>query len=223
MAVHSRLEVLDLLTRTGLVPLFYDADVETAKAVVGACRRGGARLIEFTNRGDFAHEVFGELRRFCREAHPDLALGVGSVADAGTAALYVQLGADFVVTPSLREDVGRVCNRRKVAWVPGCTTLSEIGRAEELGAEVVKLFPGELLGPDFVRALRGPQPWTSVMVTGGVTAEPENLRAWFEAGVTAVGMGSKLISREAVAAGDWAGLEARVRGVVGVIGGRTQD
>jgi 2-dehydro-3-deoxyphosphogluconate aldolase/(4S)-4-hydroxy-2-oxoglutarate aldolase len=142
-------------------------------------------------------------------------LGVGSVTDAGTTALYLQLGADFVVTPVFREDVARVCNRRKVLWAPGCGTLTEIAQAEELGAEVVKVFPGGVLGPSFVKAIKGPCPWTSLMPTGGVS--PDNLREWFEAGVTCVGMGSKLITKDLVAAGDFKGLADKVRETLATI------
>ena len=206
---HSRLHVAHLMRTTGMVPLFYHADLATAKSIAQACYDGGARLLEFTNRGDFAHEVFGELRKFCRKAMPELALGVGSVTDAAAASLYMMLGADFVVTPVLREDIAVVCNRRKVMWNPGCGTLAEICRAEELGAEVVKLFPGSTYGPGFVKSVLGPQPWTSIMPTGGVSPERENLKGWFDAGVVCVGMGSQLVSKETVAERDWAGLEAK--------------
>ncbi len=205
------------MSSTGMVPLFYHADLETAKAIVGAVYRGGARLLEYTNRGDFAHEVFGELRKFCRKAYPELAMGVGSVTDAAQASLYMMLGADFIVTPVLREDIALVCNRRKVMWNPGCATLAEICRAEELGAEVVKLFPGDVYGPGFVRAVRGPQPWTSIMPTGGVSPDRENLKGWFEAGVVCVGMGSQLVSGEVVKNSDWAGLEAKTAEVLALI------
>ncbi len=217
MALHSRLHVAHLMASTGLVPLFYHADLETAKAIADACYKGGARLLEFTNRGDFAHEVFGELRKFCRKAMPELALGVGSVTDAAQASLFMQLGADFVVTPVLREDIAYVCNRRKVMWNPGCATLAEICRAEELGAEVVKLFPGDVYGPGFVKAVRAPQPWTSIMPTGGVSADRENLKGWFDAGVICVGMGSGLVSKEVIAGRDWAGLEAKTRELVALV------
>lgn len=200
-----------------MVPLFYHADVEVGKQVIAACYRGGARLLEFTSRGDYAHEVFGELNRYCATELPEMILGVGSVTDAGTASLYLQLGANFVVTPVLREDIARVCNRRKVLWSPGCGSLTEIARAEELGCEIVKLFPGGTYGPGFVKAIKGPQPWTSIMPTGGVAPTQENLGAWFAAGVTCVGMGSKLISKDVVSAGNYAELEKRTRKALHII------
>ena len=199
------------------MPLFYHPEVAVVKQVVQACYEGGARVVEFTNRGDFAHEVFGEMSRYVARALPELKVGVGSVTDAGTASLYLQLGADFVVTPVLREDVGRVCNRRKVLWAPGCATLTEIAQAEELGAEIVKIFPGGVLGPAFVKAVKGPCPWTSIMPTGGVAPTEESLRAWFEAGVTCVGMGSKLITRTLVEQGDFEALAEKVRSTLAII------
>jgi 2-dehydro-3-deoxyphosphogluconate aldolase/(4S)-4-hydroxy-2-oxoglutarate aldolase len=203
------------MARTGLVPLFYHADADVVQQVVKACYDGGARVFEFTNRGDFAHEVFGMVSHYVASELPEMKLGVGSVTDGGTTSLYLQLGADFVVTPVLREDVARVCNRRKVLWSPGCGSLTEIGQAEELGAEIVKVFPGGVLGPGFVKAVKAPCPWTSLMPTGGVS--PDNLRAWFEAGVTCVGMGSKLITKDLVERKDFAALADQVRETLALI------
>ncbi len=200
-----------------MVPLFYHADPAFSKQVLAACYRGGARLLEFTNRGDFAHEVFAELSKFCAAELPEMILGVGSVTDAGTASLFLQLGANFMVTPVLREDVILVCNRRKIACLPGCGSLTEIARAEELGCEIVKLFPSHALGPDFVKFIKAPQPWTSIMPTSGVVPTPENLKAWFEAGVTCVGLGSQLISSEVLKNKDFEGLENKVREILSLI------
>jgi len=217
MAKFTRIQVATQMASDGLVPLFYHDDIDVAKQVLKACYQGGSRLIEFTNRGDFAHEVFGKLVKFASTELPGMILGVGSVTDAPTAALYIQLGANFVVTPVLRDDVGLVCNRRKILWAPGCGTLSEIARAEELGAEIVKVFPGSQLGPGFVKAIKGPCPWTSIMPTGGVTAEEENLRNWFDAGVTCVGMGSKLIKKDFVDQQDYEGLKIHVQNTIELI------
>ena len=199
MAKYSRLEVAMAMRESGMIPLFFHSDVELGKKVLRACYSGGARLLEFTSRGDFAHEVFAELNKFALAELPGMIMGVGSITDAGAASLYMQLGANFVVTPVLREDIALVCNRRKVLWSPGCGSLTEIARAEELGCEIVKLFPGSTYGPGFVKAIKGPSPWTDIMPTGGVSTEESNLRGWFEAGVTCVGMGSKLISKEILA------------------------
>jgi 2-dehydro-3-deoxyphosphogluconate aldolase/(4S)-4-hydroxy-2-oxoglutarate aldolase len=211
MAQYSRLEVADVMKETGMVPLFYHPDIELGKKILQACYDGGARLMEFTARGDFAFEVFSELNKYAIKNLPGMIMGVGSITDAAAASYYMQIGANFIVTPSLREDIAIVCNRRKVLWSPGCGSLTEINKAEEMGCEIVKLFPGDLYGPGFVKAIKGPQPWTSVMPTGGVSTDEANLKAWFDAGVTCVGMGSKLISKEILANKDYAGLEALVK------------
>lgn len=217
MAKFTRLEVAQTMKDTGMVPLFYHDDIEIAKAVTKACYDGGARLLEFTARGDFAHEIFRGLSVYCNEELPSMILGVGSVTDAASASLYMALGANFIVTPVLREDIAVVCNRRKVLWSPGCGTLTEICRAEELGCEIVKLFPGGTYGPDFVKAILGPQPWTSIMPTGGVSPTEENLKGWFDAGVTCVGMGSKLISNDIIKDKDYDTLTSKCRSAMALI------
>ncbi len=217
MAKFTRIQVVQTMVETGMVPLFYDPDIEVGKKVVKACYNGGARLLEFTNRGDFAYQVFRDLNKYCLAELPEMMLGVGSVTDAGTAALYMQLGANFVVTPVLREDIATVCNRRKVLWSPGCATLTEICRAEALGCEIVKLFPGGIYGPEFVKAIKGPQPWTNIMPTGGVAPTEENLKGWFDAGVTCVGMGSKLISKDVLQQGNYKLLEEKTRAALAII------
>ena len=199
MAQYTRLQVIEQMKESGMVPLFYHKDINVAKAVLKACYDGGARLMEFTSRGDFAFEIFNQLIKYAIKELPGMILGVGSVTDAAAASQYMLAGANFIVTPVFREDIAIVCNRRKVLWSPGCGSLTEIARAEELGCELVKLFPGSTYGPGFVKAILGPQPWTSIMPTGGVSTEAENLKGWFDAGVTCVGMGSKLISKEILA------------------------
>ena len=210
MAQFTRIEVASAMKETGMVPLFFSSDLELSKKVLKACYDGGARLMEFTARGDFAHEVFGELTKYAITNLPGMIMGVGSVTDGAAASLYMQFGANFIVTPVLREDIAVVCNRRKVLWSPGCGSLTEISRAEELGCEIIKLFPGSTYGPGFVKAIKGPQPWTSIMPTGGVNTSEENLSGWFDAGVTCVGMGSQLISKEVLASKDFESLEQTV-------------
>ena len=185
------------MKESGLVPVFYHKNPEVCKKVVKACYDGGVRVFEFTNRGDFATLVFAELNKWAIENCPEMIIGVGSVIDEGTASMYLALGANFIVSPLIDEGTAKVCNKRKVSWSPGCGSVTEIGKAHELGAEVVKIFPGSQVGgPAFVKALLGPMPWTSIMPTGGVTPDEENLKAWFEAGVTCVGMGSQLFPKE---------------------------
>lgn len=215
--MHNRTHVLQTLRQAGLLPLFYHSDPDIAFEIAAACYRGGARIVEYTNRGDFAHEVYGTVQKRIRKELPGLLMGIGSIQDAGTTALYIQLGAPFVVTPLLREDVIRTCNRRKIAVIPGVTTGSEIGQAEELGVDMIKLMPGEVVGPNFVKAHLAPCPWTSMMISGGVSMEEANLRSWFEAGAHCVGMGSKLVSATIVQNKDWATLEENVRSTLALI------
>ncbi len=217
MAQFSRIEVATAMKETGMVPLFFSTDLELSKGILKACDDGGARLMEFTARGDFAHEVFGELTKYAIKELPGMIMGVGSVTDAASASLYMALGANFIVTPVLREDIAIVCNRRKVLWSPGCGTLTEIARAEELGCEIVKLFPGDIYGPQFVKGIKGPQPWTSIMPTGGVSPTEDNLRGWFDAGVTCVGMGSQLISKAIISNKDYTKLEQDVKSAINII------
>ena len=217
MAQYSRLEVANVMRETGLVPLFYHPDIEVSKKVLKACYEGGARLLEFTARGDFAHEVFGELNKFVIKEMPGMIMGVGSVTDAAAASRFMALGANFIVTPVLREDIAIVCNRRKVLWSPGCGSLTEITKAEELGCEIVKLFPGGVYGPGFVKAIKGPQPWTSIMPTGGVSPTKESLESWFKAGVTCVGMGSKLIAKNSEGEYDYDNITTLIKNALNII------
>jgi 2-dehydro-3-deoxyphosphogluconate aldolase/(4S)-4-hydroxy-2-oxoglutarate aldolase len=215
MARFDRLTVLNTMVELGLVPVFYNADVEVAKNIVAACAAGGAKVVEFTNRGDFAPQVFLELSRYFAKADPGVILGVGSVIDAPTAALYIAYGANFVVGPSLNPEVARLCNRRKVAYSPGCGSATEISEAEELGVEIVKVFPGSSVGgPGFVKSILGPCPWTRIMPTGGVDATEESIRAWFSAGVTCVGIGSKLVTKELIALGNFDSISQKAAQVL---------
>lgn len=192
------------MAATGVVPVFYNSDAEVAKQVVKACYEGGVRAFEFTNRGDFAHEVFAEVVKYAAKECPEMAVGVGSVVDAPTATLYIQLGACFVVGPLFNAEVAKVCNRRLIPYTPGCGSITEVGMAQEAGCDLCKVFPGDVLGPKFVKGLMAPMPWSKIMVTGGVEPTVENLSKWFKAGAFAVGMGSCLFPKEVVAAEDWA-------------------
>ncbi len=210
MARFMRLEVINTLLDIGLVPLFYNADVETSVELALACARGGAKVIEFTNRGELAYPVFTELIRHFAKADPSLILGVGSILDAPTTALYLAVGANFIVGPSFNAEIARLCNRRKILYMPGCATETEISTAEEYGAEVCKIFPGETVGgPAFVKAVMAPCPWHRLMPTGGVDATETSVSEWIKAGAAAVGMGSKLVSAQAVKEKDYDGIAAK--------------
>ncbi|MGQ9619958.1 MAG: bifunctional 4-hydroxy-2-oxoglutarate aldolase/2-dehydro-3-deoxy-phosphogluconate aldolase [Bacteroidales bacterium] len=215
MARYSRIDVILKMRETGIVPIFFNKDLEICRNVIKSTYNGGIKVFEFTNRGDFASEMFSELNKWASREIPEVVLGAGSIVDAATAAIYIQAGANFIVSPLLNPEIAKVCNRRKILWIPGCGSLSEINQAEELGAEIVKIFPGLATGgPDFIKAVKGPCPWTSIMPTGGVEPTLENLREWFEAGVTCVGIGSNLITKEIVQKKDWKALTAKVAGVV---------
>ena len=218
MARFARLEVYNSLLKIKVVPLFYHSDINVCKSVMKACYNGGLKIFEFTNRGDNAHEIFNELNKTAKQEMPDLVLGIGSIVDPATAALYIQLGAAFIVTPLLNEDVAKICNRRKIAWIPGCATASEISKAEESGAEFVKLFPADQLGgPAFVKSIKAPMPWTSLMASGGVTPDPENLKAWFNAGASCVGMGGQLVTKDIISSGNYEKLTEVCKNIVKTI------
>jgi 2-dehydro-3-deoxyphosphogluconate aldolase / (4S)-4-hydroxy-2-oxoglutarate aldolase len=215
---HDRMTVLTAMMGQGVIPVFYHPDAETCVNVIQACANGGARCIEFTNRGDFAAHVFLDVARHFAKADPSVIMGVGSVVDAPTAGIYIANGAKFVVGPILNADVAKVCNRRMIPYSPGCGSASEISLAQELGCEIVKVFPGESVGgPTFVKNVLGPMPWTRIMPTGGVDPDEKSLREWFGAGIVAAGMGSKLITNDLLKAGDWKGIEDRVRKTVDLI------
>ena len=218
MARHNRLATLTAMRDIGVVPVFYQPDFEVARDVIAACADGGARLVEFVNRGDRAAEVFSRLEAHFASEKPEVILGVGSIVDAPTAALYIAAGASFVVGPVLDADVARLCNTRKIPYSPGCGSATEINQAHALGVEICKVFPGSCVGgPAFVKSMCGPMPWTEIMPTGGVAPTRENLTAWFDAGAACVGMGSKLITKDLIAARDYAGISRRVQETIELV------
>lgn len=217
MAKYSKLQVITTMKETGIVPVFYNSDLEISKKVLKACYDGGIRAFEFTNRGDFAQEVFAELVKYASKELPGMIMGIGSIVDPATAALFLQLGANFVVGPVFNPAVAPICNRRLVPYCPGCGSVSEVNAAQEAGCDVCKIFPGDVLGPAFVKDLRGPMPWSQVMVTGGVKPEKSNLEAWFKAGVTCVGMGSNLFPKEVIAAGEWSKISELCRAAIEIV------
>lgn len=218
MAQFSRLDVLNTMIDTGLVPLFFKPDLEIAKKIVSACAKGGARVIEFTNRGDMASFVFAELLQYATRELPNVMLGAGTIVDPHTAALYIAYGANFIVGPNLNREVALLCNQRKIPYFPGCATPTEICEAETLGVEIVKLFPSSSIdGPKFVKSILEPCPWTRIMPTGGIQATEDNIISWFRAGVSCIGMGSQLLQERFIVANDFAGITSLVQDILGWI------
>lgn len=208
MAKFDRLTVYQTMLAGGLVPLFYTGDVAEARAVANACADGGAAVLEFTNRGEKALSVFAEVVN----ASPRVIVGVGSVLDAPTAALFIAHGANFIVGPVFNPEVARLCNRRKIPYIPGCGSATEISTAEEYGVEICKVFPGESVGgPGFIKAVLGPMPWSRLMPTGGVDATQASIAEWIKAGAVCVGMGSNLIRKEWLTAKNYDGIRDNVK------------
>jgi len=214
MAKFMKHEVVGKMLELGLVPVFYNGDIEVAKKIVQACADGGSKVAEFTNRGDFAYQVFSELAKWCNEEFDDVILGVGSVIDPATAALYINNGANFVVGPVFNPEIAKVCNRRKVPYSPGCGSPSEISQAEEMGCDIVKVFPGSRLKPGFIKSMLGPCPWVKLMPTGGVNATRESVSEWIKAGAACLGIGSRLIVKDLVKAGDFEAIAKKVEQVL---------
>lgn len=217
MAKYDKIQVLTAIKETGIVPVFYNGNLEISKNVLKACYEGGIRAFEFANRGDFAQEVFGELVKFANAELPGMIVGIGSVVDPGTAAMYIQLGANFVVGPLFNPTIAPICNRRNIPYAPGCGSVSEVGAAQEAGCDLCKVFPGDVLGPAFVKGLRAPMPWSKLMVTGGVKPTRENLEGWFKAGVYCVGMGSNLFPKDVIAAGEWSKISDLCRDALAIV------
>ena len=218
MARFSSIEVYSMILEQGLVSVFYNEDFETAKNIVSAIARGGGKVIEFTNRGDYVYKIFSKLVKYFEKEVPQLIFGVGSIIDPYTAALYINNGANFVVGPALNPDISKICNRRRIPYSPGCATATEISYAEELGCEIIKIFPANILGgPSFVKSILAPNPWTKMMPTGGVEITEESINSWFEAGVVALGVGSKLINKELVASKNWDNISKKIENTLKLI------
>jgi 2-dehydro-3-deoxyphosphogluconate aldolase / (4S)-4-hydroxy-2-oxoglutarate aldolase len=211
MSKFSRIQVSLKMEEQGLVPVFYHRDLDICKQIIHACYKGGGRLFEYTNRGEFAHRNFHELVKYVEAELPEMILGAGSIMDSGTAALYIQEGANFIVSPVLKKSIAKTCNGRKILWIPGCGTVTEISESEELGAEIIKAFPGSVLGPEFIQGVKGPMPWTKIMVSGGVDPTEESINKWFSAGAVCVGMGSQLITSQIIKEKKFQELENQVK------------
>ena len=212
MAQFNKIQVMTAMKQTGMVPVFFNSDIDICKNVIKACYEGGVRVFEFTNRGDFAHEIFGELVKWAGKECPELIL------DAPTAALYIQLGANFIVGPNFNPEIAPVCNRRLVPYSPGCGSVSEMSDAQAAGCDVTKVFPaGNVGGPSFVKNVLAPLRWSNIMVTGAVEPTEANLTEWVKAGVMCVGMGSKLFPKDVIASANWQAITDKCKEALGYI------
>jgi len=211
--VYSRIE------ETPIVPLFFNADLTVAQQVLKACYDGGIRVFEFTNRGAEAPAIFAKLIDYCEKECPDLVLGIGTIFDAKQATEFIEMGADFMLQPFTTPELGEVCAKHDIPWMPGTMTLTEIRNAEILGAKYVKIFPGNVVGPGFVKAIKGPMPKTKIMVTGGVEPNKESLSSWFGAGAAAVGMGSQLFPADLIAKKDYQAISNTISDLIKIYRG----
>jgi 2-dehydro-3-deoxyphosphogluconate aldolase/(4S)-4-hydroxy-2-oxoglutarate aldolase len=207
-------EVVAKILEIGLLPTFYEGNLETAKKIVMACAEGGAKVVEFTNRGALAHQVFSELVKWRDKESPDIILGAGTIIEPSAASLYINCGANFIVGPIFNPEIAKICNRYKIAYVPGCSTPSEISRAEEIGADIIKVFPADVLGPQFIKDMLGPCPWSKLMPSGGVEATKESISNWIKAGAAALNMGSNLIVKDLVKAGDFEAIKRKTENCI---------
>ena len=219
MARNSSSVVYQRISETPIVPLFFNADLGVAKQVVKACYDGGIRVFEFTNRGVEAPAIFAKLIEFCEKECPDLVLGIGTIYDAKQASEFIQMGADFMLQPFTTPEVGEICAKHDVPWMPGTMTLTEIRNAEVLGAKIVKIFPGNVVGPGFVKAIKGPMPHSKIMVTGGVEPTHESMKSWFDAGAAAVGMGSQLFPPALIAKQDYQSISKTISDLIHIYKG----
>lgn len=216
MSNFSNTAIVQAMKASGMIPVFFNPDVEVAKAVLDASYKGGVRVFEFTNRGENAFEVFGQLVKHV-EKYPDLMLGIGTVMNTEVTKKYIGAGAHFIVSPVLKPEMAPVCQQAGKLWIPGCATLTEIVNAKDLGAQVIKIFPGSVLGPGFVSSVMPVVPGLQLMPTGGVEPTEQNLSAWFKAGVVCVGMGSQLFTKETLETKNWIKLEQSVADALAII------
>ncbi|MDB5109805.1 MAG: bifunctional 4-hydroxy-2-oxoglutarate aldolase/2-dehydro-3-deoxy-phosphogluconate aldolase [Mucilaginibacter sp.] len=215
--MNKKATILNLIPEQGILPLYFNKDTEVSINILHALYKADIRTVEYTNRGEAALKNFARLREVCDKELGGMYLGIGTIKDAASAQAFIDAGADYIISPGLVEDVIHVANKHDLLWVPGCMTPSEIINAENLGAKVVKLFPGNILGPAFLSAVKELFPNLLFMPTGGVELNKENIGAWFKAGVCAVGMGSKLISKELMEGKKYEELTAATKQAIEIV------
>jgi 2-dehydro-3-deoxyphosphogluconate aldolase / (4S)-4-hydroxy-2-oxoglutarate aldolase len=212
----SKAHIRKSLNEQGVIPLFTHESIDDALAIVDASYRGGMRVLEFTNRKSNSFEVFSSLIKQ-RERFPDLLIGIGTVMDANTTKKFIDAGAGFIISPMLNPEMGKVCAQNNMHWIPGCATITEVATARDLGAEVIKVFPGSVVGPGFVSAVLSVIADLKLMITGGVEPTETNLTSWFKAGAMAVGLGSQLFTKDILDKKDWNQLQKNVADAIALI------
>lgn len=210
-------QLINKMEKTGLIPVFFHSDITIAKKVLSACAEAGITVFEFTNRGPEALAFFAELKKYASENHPELSLGIGTIFGREDAAKFKDVGADFIVSPALVPDLADYCKGADLLWIPGCATVSEVFQATQLGAQLVKVFPGNVVGAGFVQATKAVMPKVKFMPTGGVEPTTENLQAWFQSGVSCVGMGSSLFKKDVLQSGKLDLLQQQLIEVLDII------
>ena len=215
--MEKKEELLKRIPEQGILPLYFYKDLEVSIEVLRALYKAGIRMVEYTNRGEAALQNFKKMREVRDTEMKDMYLGIGTIKNSHAAETYIEAGADFIICPGLVEEVATVADKNKILWVPGCMTPSEIIRAENMGAKMIKLFPGNILGPEFMSAIKALFPYLLFMPTGGVSLDKENIAAWFKAGVSAVGMGSKLISKQLLEEKNYAKIEELTKEAMSIV------
>tara|TARA_Y100000768_G_scaffold170174_1_gene127373 strand:+ start:492 stop:1148 length:657 start_codon:yes stop_codon:yes gene_type:complete len=205
--------ILEKLSKTRLLPLFYKDDVDISKNLIDALISTNLHVIEFTNRGADAKRIFPKLLKHVKDKN-EVILGIGSIKSSDEAKLFIDLGAKFIVSPHLDEEIGEVCNKNEVLWVPGCGTLSEMIKADKIGAKLIKLFPGNVYGSKFISSVLAPCPWLKIMPTGGVTTQQSNIQDWLDSGAYCLGMGSNLFPSSLLNFNDTTELQKHINSVL---------
>jgi 2-dehydro-3-deoxyphosphogluconate aldolase/(4S)-4-hydroxy-2-oxoglutarate aldolase len=215
--MEKKTDLLKLIPEQGVLPLYFYKYPEVSLQVLKALYNAGIRAVEYTNRGEAAFQNFKKMRELCDHELKEMYLGIGTIKNGQMAQKFIDAGADFIICPGLVEDVAKIADKNNMLWVPGCMTPTEIIRAETLGAKMIKLFPGNILGPKFMSAIKALFPDLLFMPTGGVDLNKENISEWLKAGVCAVGMGSKLISKQLLEEKNYQKIEELTRQAIDIL------